>query len=85
MSSQGQPLPQFPAPEDIDIISLSPPCTGFSGLNRQVLHVVELFETTFIFTRILLSFKSAMDLRNTYIVSGLAFVEHLRPKYIISE
>ena len=26
-----------------------------------------------------------MDLRNTYIVSGLAFIEQLEPKFIVSE
>lgn len=26
-----------------------------------------------------------MDLRNTYIVSGLAMVEHLQPGYVISK
>jgi len=26
-----------------------------------------------------------MDLRNTYIVSGLAFIEQIEPKFVISE
>lgn len=26
-----------------------------------------------------------MDLRNTYIVSGLALVEHLKPQYVVSK
>lgn len=26
-----------------------------------------------------------MDLRNTYIVSGLAFIEQLEPKFVVSE
>jgi hypothetical protein len=30
----GKTLPDFPKEGDVDIVSLTPPCTGFSGLNR---------------------------------------------------
>lgn len=33
-SIDGKPLARFPEKGDVDIVSLTPPCTGFSGLNR---------------------------------------------------
>lgn len=30
----GKTVPDFPNRGDVDIVSLTPPCTGFSGLNR---------------------------------------------------
>lgn len=43
------------------------------------------FELDYAYISSLHSFKSAFDLRNTYIVSGLGLVEILRPSFVIGE
>jgi site-specific DNA-cytosine methylase len=76
-----KPLPRFPKKGEVDLVSLTPPCTGFSGLNRCGFLTICTAPTT----KQSFSFRKAADVRNTLIAPGLSLVELLRPKYVLSK